>query len=151
MNRFASPKRRNFTDAPAQWLVALFRERRFARFLLVGAVNTLFGYGVFFMALSLTGHAILSAAISTAIGVLFNFRSIGVFVFQSSDNGRLLRFVLVYAAVFAANAAGLGALQWLGVPAAAAQACLLPALAGMSYLFNRAFVFGAPPREGAPS
>ena len=57
--------------------------RPFARFLVVGVVNTLFGYGVFCLALWATQQPTLAVVISTVLGVLFNFRSTGVVVFGS--------------------------------------------------------------------
>ena len=124
-----------------QGVAALAARHRFTRFLLVGVVNTLFGYGVFFAALTLTGHAILSALISTVAGVLFNFRSIGAFVFHSADKPLLTRFIAIYALLFVLNAAALAAMEALRVPPAAAQACLLPFLAILSYVLNRDLVF----------
>ncbi len=118
----------------------------FARFLIVGLLNTVFGYGVFCGALALTGHAILSLALSTVAGVLFNFRTIGGLVFRSADQ-RLGRFVGVYAFLFLLNALALAGLRRLGVPPALAQAGLVFPLACLSFHLNRRLVFGATARE----
>ena len=114
------------------------------RFLAVGVLNTAFGYGVFFAALSATGRPTLSLAISTTLGVLFNFVSTGRLVFASRDPARLWRFIAVYAIIFTANAVALAALERAGIGAAAGQALLLAPLVALSFLLNRAFVFGDP-------
>lgn len=128
---------------------SLPRRRRIARFLAVGLLNTAFGYSVFCVVLRLTGHAIVSVAVSTIIGALFNFKSTGVIVFGSSGHRLLGRFVAVYLVVFLANAAGLFALERCRIAPAFAQALLLPALAALSYRLNRDFVFDARIMDGA--
>ncbi|HMK89275.1 MAG TPA: GtrA family protein [Methylocystis sp.] len=115
--------------------------RPFARFLVVGVVNTLFGYGVFCLALWATQQPTLAVVISTVLGVLFNFRSTGVVVFGSRDPRLLLRFVFVYAFLMVCNILLLRLLALFGLPAALGQALLVLPLAVLSYLLNREFVF----------
>lgn len=117
---------------------------RVSRFLAVGLLNTAFGYALFYAALRLTSHPIAAAAISTTLGALFNFMSIGTIVFGSSDRRLLKRFIAVYGLVFLANSAGLLVLERCGSAPALAQALLLPALAALSYRLNRDFVFADP-------
>ena len=124
---------------------SLLRERlwrlRFARFLVVGVFNTIFGYGVFF-ALLRTGLAPTRAlAAATVVGVLFNFVTTGRVVFANSDAARLWRFALVYGVVFGVNAVLLEAGVMIGVDAALAQALLLAPCVALSYSLNRTLVF----------
>lgn len=121
---------------------------RFLRFLAVGALNTVFGYAAFCLALALTGHSLAAVTLSTIAGVLFNFRSTGAIVFGSSDRRRLTRFVAVYALLFAINALALHVLERTGAAPALGQACLIPFLAMLSYALNRDFVFSNPDRSG---
>lgn len=116
--------------------------RAFPRFLLAGFLNTLFGYSVFYALLSATQNATLSLAVSTLLGVAFNFRSIGALVFGSSDPRRMKRFACVYAFLFVANALALAGLQRLSIPPALAQAALLLPVAALSFDLNRRYVFG---------
>lgn len=120
---------------------------RFARFLVVGAVNTLFGYGVFFVLLRAGLAPTAALAFATIIGVLFNFVTTGRVVFETAEASRLWRFLGVYGLVFLLNAALLDAAIRLGVAAAIAQALLLLPCVALSYVLNRAFVFSATPRE----
>ncbi len=116
------------------------------RFLVVGVVNTIVGYGIYFALLrgGLGPTAALGAA--TVFGVAFNFVTTGRLVFSNADATRLWRFVLVYALVFVVNAAALEAAVRGGHDPALAQALLLPPCVALSYLLNRALVF-APAQE----
>jgi putative flippase GtrA len=114
---------------------------RFARFLVVGVVNTLFGYGAFFLLLGAGFAPTLALALATIAGVLFNFVTTGRVVFENAEASRLWRFAGVYAAVFVVNAALLEAAQRLGVGPRLAQAALLLPCVALSYLMNRLLVF----------
>jgi putative flippase GtrA len=124
-------------------LRAVFRQGGFPRFLLVGVMNTLFGYVAFCLIFLVTGKAILSAALSTILGVLFNFCSIGGLVFGSSDRRLIGRFTSVYALLFILNAIALNVATSRGLSVLVVQAALLAPLAGLSFVLNRHFVFGA--------
>lgn len=115
--------------------------RRFPRFILVGALNTVFGYGVFYLTLAATGHPQLSLAIATALGALFNFRSTGCLVFGRSETRLIMRFLAVYAGLFILNAAALDGMSRTGLAPALAQAALLGPMAALSYLLNASLVF----------
>lgn len=121
--------------------IKLVQRLRFLRFLAVGLVNTAFGYAVFYLMLVAFGHSMPAVAVSTTVGALFNFFSIGAIVFGSSDRRLLWRFLAVYGVIFIVNAVGLRLLEAHGVRSALAQALLLPWLAALSYWLNRDFVF----------
>lgn len=116
-------------------------EARFVRFLLVGGLNTAFGYGVFVACLWLGMHYALAGAISTVLGVLFNFKSTGSLVFRSKNNRRLPRFVAVYAVVYLVNVLAVGAMLHVGIPEWLGGLILILPSAILSYVLNRHFVF----------
>ncbi len=114
---------------------------RVVRFLAVGGLNTAFSYACF-LGLDWLGLPLpVSVALSTVMGVLFNFMSFGAFVFRPARGGAFTRFVLLYTGVAIANYTLLTTLLWLGLQVAAGQAICLPALAAMSYIGMRFWVY----------
>lgn len=114
---------------------------QFMRFLLVGGLNTAFGYGVFVACLWSGMHYALAAAVATVLGVLFNFQSTGRLVFNSRDHRRLPYFIGVYGVVYLVNVAGLALLLRLGIPSWLGGLLLILPCAILSFLLNRRFVF----------
>ncbi len=116
-------------------------ESRFVRFLVVGGLNTAFGYGVFALALFLGAHYAIAATLSTVLGVLFNFVTTGSLVFRRAEGARLHRFVAVYVVTWAAGVLALKAARALDVDLYLAGLILLLPSAGLSFLLLRTFVF----------
>jgi putative flippase GtrA len=81
--------------------------RGFITYVLVGILNTIFGYSVFAILIYLKLHYSLAVLLSTVLGVLFNFKTIGKLVFKSNDNRLIFRFISVYVIVYLMNVAGL--------------------------------------------
>lgn len=114
---------------------------KFFRFLIVGLVNTAFGYGLF-AALTWLGLSYpLAIGLSTIAGIAFNFQSTGRLVFDGAPWQRIWRFVSVYALLYCLN---VGSLSWLltkELDIYLANALLIVPLAVLSYLLQRKFVF----------
>jgi putative flippase GtrA len=119
----------------------LFQKSKFVRFLLVGVINTLFGYSVFALMICLGLDYRYSLLIATICGVLFNFKTIGAIVFKNKDNRLLARFMGVYLVIYLLNAESLRIVKTLGINMLVAQAILVLPLAIVSYFFNKTFVF----------
>ena len=121
-------------------MASLF-DNRFIRFLLVGVLNTIFGYAVFALFIFADLHYSIAALLSTICGVLFNFKTTGRLVFGSRDNSLLVRFFGVYGITYV-----LGVL-WLRVSTTyqwnilIAAAVMMPPMAVLSYTLNRLWVF----------
>lgn len=116
-------------------------EGRFVRFLLVGGLNTAFGYGVYALSLYLGAHYAVAATLSTVLGVLFNFFTTGTLVFGQRDPARLHRFVAVYGVTWAVGVLALKAARALEIDLYLAGFVLLLPSAGLSFLLLRTFVF----------
>jgi putative flippase GtrA len=114
---------------------------RFGKFLIVGGVNTAFGYGVFFAVFSLTNNMVIAPIVATLAGVFFNFLTTGKIVFNDVRAGRLGRFILVYACQVGANIALLHALSLWKIEPLIGQLMLLPFLAVASFWGLATFVF----------
>lgn len=69
----------------------------FVKFILVGILNTMFGYGIFALLLFFGLHYTLSVVLSTVAGIAFNFKTTGTLVFKNNDNKLIFKFVAVYA------------------------------------------------------
>jgi putative flippase GtrA len=111
------------------------------RFMLVGVVNTLFGYGFFYLFLRLGLHYAIALFFATVLGVLFNFKTIGALVFKSHDNQRVVRFFLVYLVVYGVNSLGVKVFIGSGFSPSVAGAFLILPMAILAFILNRKFVF----------
>lgn len=69
---------------------------KFIRFILVGGLNTAFGYGVYCLMIFIGLPYVWATLVSQILGVLFNFFTTGALVFDNRDRRLLLRFVLNY-------------------------------------------------------
>lgn len=108
---------------------------------MVGLLNTLVGYSIFFVCLQIGLHYSIAIATATLLGALFNFKSIGVVVFRSNDNSKLIRFVIVYSLIYFINVAGMKVLLEIGFQGWFAGLLLLLPLALISYILNSRYVF----------
>ena len=117
---------------------------RMLRFLLIGGVNTLFGYCAYAVLLFVGLHYAAAALLGTVAGVVFNYFTTGGLVFEHLSRGALVRFVLTYVGIYLVNVAGLAALVRLGVDAYVGGLVLILPMAGVSYLLMSRFVFGVP-------
>ncbi|EXI73320.1 MAG TPA: GtrA family protein [Candidatus Accumulibacter phosphatis] len=138
------------TQAPAsgEAAAALSESQKFARFLMVGVVNTIAGYSVILL---LQYGAGLSPLAANAGGYLVGWAVSYVlsrrFVFQSkrSHSDSLPRYVIAALSCYGINAAVLhGSLTLLGLPGAAAQAVAMASYTVSFYLVNRYVVFRHP-------
>jgi putative flippase GtrA len=112
------------------------------RFLFVGGLNTLFGYGAFALFLSLRVHYSLAALLATVLGILFNFKTYGTLVFGNSDNRLLFKFLGVYGTTYLLTVSSIAVLKSFSMSALAAGAILAVPMALISFVLNRRFVFG---------
>ena len=111
------------------------------RFLVVGAMNTLFGYSLYVFAL-LVGLSYQTAVVcSTVLGAIFNFFTTGRIVFGNGALRRIFGFLMVYGVVLLVNLALLVLLVRSGANKVLAQALLLPCIVALSFVLNKYLVF----------
>lgn len=128
----------------ANLLINIFyRYKRFIKFLLVGGLNTAFGYLVFALLIWLGLHYSLATFLSTVIGIVFNFFTTGRLVFQNSDNGLIFRFFTVYGVYWVINVSAIWLVTLTGYTNlyVIGIALVLPC-AMVSYVLMKVFVFG---------
>lgn len=119
----------------------LSKNQQFIRFLGVGVLNTIFGYGCYALLVVIGLHYSLALAISTICGIFFNFKTLGALVFNSSDNRRIFRFILVYIFAYLINAVGVYFVEISGGGALLGGAMMLLPAALLTYLLQKHFVF----------
>lgn len=114
---------------------------QFIRFLLVGVINTLFGYGIYAFLVLVGVHFALAALLSTILGVLFNFKTTGALVFKSNDNQLIIKFFVVYGILYLLNVAGIYVLSTVNVNHQAGGAIMLLPMAILGFVLNKYYVF----------
>lgn len=118
-----------------------FWEYRFIRFLLVGGINTLFGYSVYAILILLDVHYGLSLFIAHVLGVLFNFNTTGRIVFHSNDKRKLFMFFGVYGVTYLTNFGALRIFDLLDWNMLLAQLVMILPMATLGYILNKTLVF----------
>lgn len=78
-------------------------ENKFIRFLFVGVINTMFGYGLFVLFIWFGMHYSIALLCSNILGILFNYKTTGYIVFANQSNRLILQFFLVYGVVYLFN------------------------------------------------
>jgi putative flippase GtrA len=111
------------------------------RFVLVGGINTAFGYGVYAAGIYAGAGYAVASAISMIAGVLFNYYTTGGLVFRGASSASLLRFTVCYAVVYLFSVALLAQMDAAGIdPYLAGILVGMPA-ALLSYLLLKLLVF----------
>ncbi len=128
---------------------------RFVRFLFVGGINTLFGYGMFALFIFLGLHYAAATAVATVIAVLFNFFTTGTIVFKNADPRLIFRFVGVYCVGYLVNVGGLWVFNQFSVSNYIAGAILTLPMALLNFTLMKTLVFtrraqGDEAREAKP-
>lgn len=115
------------------------------RFLAIGVVNTLFGYGVYALLVWIGLAPQLALSLAFAIGVLWNYLTHARLVFRVSGFRRVLPYAGVYGALYTVNALALWAALAAGLSPYIAQAILAVAMAGLSFFLVSAVLTGRLP------
>lgn len=111
------------------------------RFLFVGLLNTIFGYSIFVIFLYSGIHHAISLFFSTIIGIVFNFKTLGVLVFKSTNNKLVYRFFFVYFFSYLANLILINMFHMIGLNLYFSAALSIAPIAFLSYLLNKKYVF----------
>jgi putative flippase GtrA len=111
------------------------------KFILVGVLNTIFGYSVYWVLLQIGLHFSLAALLATSLGVLFNYQTTGKLVFKAKGNSFLIKFILVYVILYVINVAGLKGLNMLGVGFKVGGLIMIIPLAALGFTLNKKLVF----------
>ncbi len=113
----------------------------FIRYLLVGGLNTVFGYSVFAILIFMGCHYSVALFFATVAGVFFNFKTIGIFVFRKSDRRLIWRFLAVYGVLYPVNVFLVFILLPLLHNVYAANALAVIFNAALGFCLNRRYVY----------
>ena len=111
------------------------------KYLIVGGINTLFGYSVFAIFIFFEFHYSLAALIATILGVLFNFQSYGRLVFKNHSWYFLVRFIAVYVLIYFVSLILLFLFNLLVSNLYVSGLMLIPFTAYLGYFLNKRFVW----------
>lgn len=79
-------------------------DSKFLKFILVGVLNTIFGYAVYAVLLFIDLRYSVALLIATVVGVVFNYFSFGRFAFNGYGGRKIfLKFIIAYAIIYSIN------------------------------------------------
>ncbi|MBI3131286.1 MAG: GtrA family protein [Acidobacteria bacterium] len=116
------------------------RLNRLIRFGFVGGLNSAAAYLTFALLIRAGVHYAAATLIGSLMSMLMGFKLHGAFVFRNSGNGRFLRFLAIFLAMYGLSV-GIQSLsrQWVNGYLAGGAAALVTI--PISFLLNGAFVF----------
>jgi putative flippase GtrA len=122
-------------------IMPAFMQNRFARFILVGGLNALFGFAIYSL-LALTHLSTwIVLIVSNMAGITFNFFTTGGLVFRNISPSRVPRFLVCYGVIFAIY---LQLIRWLSPLLGGriwAMAVIIAPMALLTYFLQSWFVF----------
>ncbi|MDD3014207.1 MAG: GtrA family protein [Candidatus Gastranaerophilales bacterium] len=116
-------------------------DEKFIKFLIVGGLNTIFGYSVYALFLFIGLHYSIAILLAYLLGVLFNFKTTGILVFNNSNNILIFKFIGVYCIIYILNVFFLGIFDSLKFNMFLAGAILILPMALLSFILNKNLVF----------
>jgi len=110
-------------------------------FILVGILNTLVGYVLYALFIYAGLEYILSVLFATILGVIFNYKTIGKFVFDSKSKNSAIKFILVYVIVFIVNISVIKIFKIYGFNDYIAGFFAIIPASVVSFVLNKFYVF----------
>jgi putative flippase GtrA len=114
---------------------------KFFKFVLVGIVNTAFGYSVFAAVYLLADSYRIAIVLATVLGIIFNYFTTGRLVFANRGAWPFVPFVVGYVVTCVVNILIVDGLVVIGLEPLLGQAIALPFVAILSYVINDRTVF----------
>ena len=118
-----------------------FARNRLLRFLVVGGVNTLFGFAIYGISILAGKEVWLALLIGMLCGTVFNFFTIGGHVFRELSPARIPRFFICYLLVYGINVILFKLISLWTSNKILSQAIIMIPLALFSYFLMSRFVF----------
>jgi len=119
----------------------ILKRIQFTKFIIVGVLNTIVGYGIYWVILQLGINFTIAAFVSTFIGTIFNFFTTGRLVFNSKNNTLFYKFVFVTIFLYLISIAGISFIHNFDISYEIAGAIIIIPRAILSYILNKNVVF----------
>ena len=119
----------------------ILKKIQFIKFIIVGVLNTIVGYGIYWAMLQLDFNFTIAALVSTLIGIIFNFFTMGRLVLNSENNVLFYKFVFVVIFLYLISIAGISFMHNFDISYEIAGAIILIPRAILSYILNKNVVF----------
>jgi len=113
----------------------------FIRYFVVSLINTIFGYGLYALLIYIDIHYTIASFVATLLGVLFNFKTIGIIVFKCKDNWLIFKFFGVYGITYILGIIGITLFKVVGINEYISGAILTLPMGLLSYFLNKYYVF----------
>jgi len=123
------------------WGILSFIDEAFLKFLFVGILNTIFSYTIYAILITLGLIPNIALFFQYIIGVLWNFKTTGVIVFQNHNNRLIFKFIASYVFTFIVNSIFLKILLNYNINEYFAQAILIMPIAMLSFIIFKLWVF----------
>lgn len=114
---------------------------QFVRYLVVGAFNTVFAYGVYAAGLFLGLPFQLANFIALVVGIAFSFTTQGALVFKNATRVTLVKFILAWLAIYLFNIALIALLMRVSFSTYLAGALATVPVTLVSYFVLKHIVF----------
>jgi putative flippase GtrA len=122
-------------------LLARIKQHRFLKFLVVGGINTLFGF-ITYSALAFSDlSTFIVLLISTFVGISFNIFTTGGLVFRDLSFHRIPRFIIIAIVIFLSNLELIKCLSPLYVGRIEAMAIIIVPMTILNYFLLVWFVY----------
>jgi putative flippase GtrA len=119
----------------------IFTDSQFARYLLVGGINTSLVYCVYALGVYLGAAYPVALAIALVFGIVIGFNAQGRFVFSERSTATFFRYLASWLVMYAINVAIIALLRHFGVDPYLAGALAVPVMAVLSFVVLRLLVF----------
>ena len=116
-------------------------KKEIVSFILVGILNTIFGYLLYSLFIYLGLGYILAVFLATIFGMMFNYRTIGKFVFNAKNKNSAIKFILVYVVVFLVNISVIKIFKDYGFDNYIAGLIAIFPASVVSFILNKIYVF----------
>ncbi len=105
-------------------------------------MNTAFGYFVYSILIFIDFSYQIAIALSTILGIIFNYHSISRLVFRYKSKNRILRFIFSYLLIYIININGVSFFYSNGINLYLSFLMIFLPTSLINYLVMRYFVFG---------